>query len=166
MRTQLVQFALIVLLPFASVSSWAVAKSDLRRSFPEGERLLYTRLVVAYRHADLPEVMRLRQSLQSHYPASVHLDNAYYLSGILQFQKNHFGEALKSFDVVTEKLTMSNKRPSALFAKAMTYGRLNLNKQAHDLFSTLLKEYPGSPESQRAWMTLELEKEKAKSIKR
>jgi TolA-binding protein len=127
--------------------------------FPEGERLVYTRLVEAYRRNQLSEVTRQRQILERNYPTSVHLDNAYYLTGMVEFQNNRLGEALKSFDIVKERYAKSNKRPSALFAMAMTYQRLKLAPQAHRVFERIIKEYPGSPESQRAWMQLRLEKE-------
>lgn len=145
-------------------SAWASTPS-LSQQFPEGERLVYTRLIGAYRQNHLTEVLRLRGILAKDYPTSVHLDNAYYLSGLLMYEKGELGEALKAFDVVTDKMKESNKRPSALLAKAMTYKRLNLDAQSKELFATILKEYPGSPESQRAWMNLQLEKVKTKTTK-
>ncbi len=129
-------------------------------AFPEGERLVYTRLVEAFRRAQLDEVVKQRIVLERNYPKSIHLDNAYYLSGMLEFQNNRLGEALKDFDVVRDRYTKSNKRPSALFATAITYQRLNLAPQAQRVFQRVVTEYPGSPESQRAWMHLQIAKQK------
>ncbi len=138
----------------------AATPSPLAQQFPEGERLVYTKLVEAFRHNQLPDVVRQRQILERNYPASVHLDNAYYLTGLLEYQKGHFGEALQSFDVVKNRYVKSNKRPSALFAMAMTYQQLKLVPQAHRVLERILQEYPGSPESQRATMQLKMEKVK------
>lgn len=127
--------------------------------FPEGERLIYGRLVGAYQKGNLLEVIRERQLLAKHFSKSVYLDNAYYLSGVLQFQHNRFGEALRDLDVVTDKFPLSNKRPSALYAMAMTYKKLNLSSNSHRVLRKIMQEYPGSPESKQAWMQLRLEKQ-------
>jgi TolA-binding protein len=126
--------------------------------FPEGERLIYGRVVESYRRNDLTQMLQQRSLLERNYPSSVHLDNAFYLSGMLQFQNSRYGEAVRDFNVVTDKYPKSNKRPSALFAMAMTYERLGLQPQAQRVMGTLIKEYPGSQESQRAWMHLQVEK--------
>lgn len=147
-------------------SAWAATPQKMAQ-FPEGERLVYTRLLEAFHKNQLNEVVRQRQILERNYPLSIHLDNAYYLTGQLQYQNDQLGEAIKSFDVVRDRYSKSNKRPSALFGMATTYQRLGLKPQAYRVFERIMKEYPGSPESQRAWMHLELEKRKGKpSLKR
>ena len=128
-------------------------------AFSEGDRMVYARLVESYRKNELSEVQRQRQILEKNYPQSVHLDNAYYLSGMLEFQKEYLGEAIRSFNVVAKRYPKSNKRPAALFAKAMTYKRLNLGPQAVRALNEVTKEYPGSPESKRAMMQLRMEKQ-------
>jgi TolA-binding protein len=146
------------LLPVLASASIPSKKASF---FPEGERLVYTRLVEAYHHNQIQEVIRQRQTLERNYPLSVHLDNAYYLNGMVELQNNRLGEAIKTFDVVKNRFVKSNKRPSALFAIAATYQKLNLPAQAHRVFQKIMSEYPGSPESQRAWMQLRVEKELA-----
>lgn len=127
-------------------------------AFPEGERLLYTRLVEAFRRNQLAMVQQQRQLLEKNYPHSIHLDNAYYLTGMLEFQNGMYGEAVRDFNKVTDQFPKSNKRPSALFALAATYDRLNLRAQAIRVYQSVIKDYPGSQESQRAWMHLQMEK--------
>jgi TolA-binding protein len=158
-------------LPLTTVSFAAIpapsSSHPAVKAFPEGERLVYSKLVEAFHHNDLATVVRERQILERNYPNSVHLDNAYYLNGMVELQHNRLGEAIKTFDVIKEHYVKSNKRPSALFAIGATYQRLNLPVQAHRVFSQVIKEYPGSPESQRAWMQLRVEKAVAdKSLKR
>lgn len=128
-------------------------------AFPEGERLIYSRLVDAYRRNEFTQVLQQRRLLEKNYPSSIHLDNAYYLSGMLQFQMGRYGEAIRDFNTVTDRFPRSNKRPSALFAMAATYERLGLKLQATRVLESLIKEYPGSQESQRAWMQLKILKQ-------
>jgi TolA-binding protein len=159
MRWSLAFSALV--LTAAGVSVGASVPGKLA-SFPEGERLVYARLVEAFHQNQLGEVIKQRQILERNYPRSVHLDNAYYLNGMVELQNNRLGEALKTFDVVRDRFVKSNKRPSALFASAATYQKLNLPTQAHRVYQRIMTEYPGSPEAQRAWMQLRIEKEIAK----
>lgn len=134
------------------------------QAFPEGDRLVYSRLVQAYRKSDLIEVLKQRNILQKNFPKSVHLDNAFYLSGMLEFQNNRIGESVRSFGVVSNSFRKSNKRAAALFAKGVAYQRLNLQPQAKRVWKSVIQDYPGSPEAQRAWMHLRMAK--VSSIKR
>lgn len=153
-KKQAVIFALAI---FSAGNLFAAVPKKLSL-FPEGERLIYSRLVDSYRRNNLAEVLRQRQLLEKNYPQSIHLDNAYYLGGMLQFQNARYGEAVRDFNVVTDRFPKSNKRSSALFAMAMTYERLGLKPQTRSVLQTLIKEYPGSQESQRAWMHLQMGK--------
>lgn len=154
-----------------SVMRWALAFTSLLLSanagaavpgklaaFPEGERLVYSRIVEAYRHNNYAAIVKQRQLLEHNYPRSVHLDNAYYLSGMLELQNNRIGEALKTFDVVRDHFAKSNKRPAAMFASGAAYQKLNLPVLANRVFQRVITEYPGSPEAQRAWMQLKVTK--------
>jgi TolA-binding protein len=150
-------FALILITGIFHFPAFAAVPKKLN-AFSEGDRMVYTRLVEAYRKNDLAEVQRQRRTLEKNYPQSVHLDNAYYLTGMLEYQNQYLGEAVRSFNTVTDRFPKSNKRPAALFGLAMSYKRLNLHSQALHVFNELAKEYPGSPESQRAWMHIQMEK--------
>lgn len=149
--------ALILLAIFLCLPAFAAVPKKLN-AFTDGDRLIYTRLVEAYRKANLTEVRREKSILEKNYPQSLHLDNAYYLTGMLEYQNQYLGEAVRSFNTVTDRFPKSNKRPAALFGLAMSYKRLNLKPQALRVFNEVTKEYPGSPESQRAWMHIQLEK--------
>lgn len=127
-------------------------------AFEGGERLVYTRVVEAYRKSDLNGVVQNRNLLEKNYPNSVHLDNAYYLTGMLEFQNNRIGEAVRSFGTVRSRFPLSNKRPAALFGLAMSYHKLGLQPIATNIMNEILREYPGSPESQRAWTQLQIDK--------
>ncbi len=154
----------IVITFLTLVTAWPAfaAVEKKLNAFSEGDRLVYTRLVEAYRKNNLDEVAKQRQILEKNYPLSIHLDNAYYLLGMLQFQKEYLGEAVRSFNTVTDRFPMSNKRPAALFGLAMSYKRLGLSPQSYRVLREIRSQYPGSPESKRAWMHLELEKNKTR----
>jgi TolA-binding protein len=85
----------------------------------------------------------------------------------MEYQQDHFGEALRAFDRVVNHYAQSSKRSAALFAMGMTYKKLNLSNQAQAVFKRVMDLYPGSPESQRAWMEIRLtEREKANPSKK
>lgn len=155
--------AVILSLILSSASfAFAATPKKLSQFLPEGERLVYGRLVEAYRRGKLQDVARQRQLLERHYPRSVHLDNAYYLNGMMEFQNGRYGEAVKLFDVVKTRFAKSNKRSSAMFAMGVTYDRLGLRPLATKVWDSVMNEYPGSVESQRAWMHLQADKVKTR----
>lgn len=134
----------------------AAATPSKLNAFTEGERLIYTRVVESFRKNDLAQTVKQRDLLVKNYPKSVHIDNAYYMTGVLNYQQNRFAEAVRDFGIVTEKYPQSNKRAAAMFAKANTYEKLGLKPQSLRLLQQVVKEYPGSQESQRAWMQLKI----------
>ncbi len=148
----------LVIATLIPISGFAAVPKKLSH-FPEGERLIYGRLLDSYRRNQLSKVIEQRNLLERNYPASIHLDNAYFLSGTLLFQNGQYGEAIRDFNIVRERFPKSNKRPSALFGLAMAYDRLGLKELANKVLQQLLKEYPGSQESQRAWMQLRIDKQ-------
>lgn len=143
---------------FVSTSAYAALPPTTTAVLPEGDRLVYTRIVAAYRKNQLEELLKQRQILERNYPTSVHIDNALYLQGMLEFQNARYGEAIHTFNYVTDHYAKSNKRPAALFAKGVAYERLNLKPLAIKVWETVMKDYPGSPESQRAFMHLRMAK--------
>ena len=147
----------VLMLCVSIPASAAVPKKT--NAFKEGERLIYTRLVESYRKNNLAELTRQRKLLERNFPKSVHLDNAYYFAGMLEFQNDRLSEALRNFGHVSDRYPASNKRPAALFGKAMAYKRLGLSPQFSKVLNQIIKQYTGSPESQRAWMHLAMEKQ-------
>jgi outer membrane protein assembly factor BamD (BamD/ComL family) len=130
-------------------SSFA-AKQKISQVFPEGERLLMSKITSSYQKQDLMDVVTQQESLAKNYPGSVYLDQAIYLRGYLELNKGRYAEALRAFSALDQKRPLSPKRPEALFAMAMTYKKLNLPQQADSVLTRLQKSYPGSPESRRA----------------
>lgn len=125
-------------------------------AFPEGEKLVFSKLLSSFRKGDVEDVTKQKKLLEDKYPTSVHLDSAYYLLGALEYQQGHLGEALRAFDKVVNQYTLSSKRSGALFGMGMTYKKLNLFNQAQAVFHRILELYPGSPEAQRASLEIRL----------
>lgn len=125
-------------------------------AFGPGEKVAYAKVIQTYRKERLGETRLAVETLLKFYPRSVYADNALYLLGILQMKKGQTGQAIKSFDQVIREYQKSNKRASAMFAKSVAYKRLNLNKTAVKYLKMVMKNYPGSVESQRAWVELRL----------
>lgn len=95
-------------------------------------------------------------SLKKRFPQSLFLDDAIYLSGLLALENKQYGEALVSLNQVLNKYPNSNRAPAALYAKAVTLKKMSLVDESKQVFSQVLKVYPGSPESFRAKADLSL----------
>ncbi|MAV92393.1 MAG: hypothetical protein CL676_13320 [Bdellovibrionaceae bacterium] len=140
----------IIVVAFLGSSLAFGAKPSLSKVFPEGDQMVFTKLSKSYQKEDLNDVIQQTEILRKKYPRSLYTDQAVYLRGYLSLKKGRFAEALKDFSELESKRPLSVKRREALFAKAMTYKKLNLPKQADSVLSRLQKNYPGSPESRRA----------------
>lgn len=133
-----------------------VKKQKLGHHLPEGEKAIYLRFLDSYRKGQIVEAYRFKDLLLKNYPQSIHADNAVYLTGMLDMQRGRFAEAIKNFGAVQTLYPAGNKVPAALYAKSMTYNKLNMNQLSLQILEEVIKKYPGSPESQRAWMDLRL----------
>ena len=156
----------LLLIGAAGISSHALTP-PMRTSLPDGDKLIYGRLIESFRKQNIADVVAQKSLLEKNYPNSVHMDNALYLSGALQVQNNRIPEGLKDLSKLEKNYPNSLKRPSALFAKALAYKKLNLPNQEQAVLQSLVKKYVGSVESQKAWVELRLINErKTKAIKR
>lgn len=149
-------WALVLAMTTLAAGSARAAIPSKLSAFPEGERMVYARILAAYRANKTNEARHQRDVLERNYPGSIHLAHAYYLSGVLEFQNGHYAEAVKNFGVVTDRFPQSRKRSAALFAKATTYDRLNLRPLALKLWTQITRQYPGSQEAQRSLAQLHL----------
>ncbi|MGE0762015.1 MAG: outer membrane protein assembly factor BamD [Bdellovibrionales bacterium] len=135
-------------------------KQKLGASLPEGEKAIYLRLVEAYRKADVNETYKFRDLMLKNYPKSIYADNALYLAGLLDYQRGRIAEAVQNFGELSRRYPAGNKRPAALYAKSIAYNKLNLPHLSKQILEEITRLYPGSPESQRAWMDLRLKENK------
>lgn len=152
MRKQLVILGFI----FGGVFVDASVPSKLN-AFTEGDRLVYSQIVRAYKKDQRAELSQQLRLLAKNYPQSVHLDNAFYLKAMLDFQQQRWAEAIRSFATVRTKFPNGNKRPAAMLGIAMSYLNLGLKVQANRVFGELIREYPGSSEALRAKVQLKVQ---------
>lgn len=120
------------------------------------EKELYGKSIELFKTKDLTQLRIVLTKLKEKFPESTFIDRVTYLMGLTEMEKNAFVSALKNFETIIQEYPTGKKRVGALFAKAVVYKRLNLKTQSHNVFSQVIKEYPGSPESQRAVMELKL----------
>ena len=159
MIRKLFQQSGLILLGVVGILSYAVS-TPIKSQLPDGDKLIYGRIVEAFRQQKVKDVVDQKNLLQKNYPGSIHMDNALYLSGLLQVQKSRIPEGLKDLSQLEKNYPTSLKRPSALYAKAIAYQKLNLPAQQKSVLEELTKKYSGSVESQKAWVDLRLMKEK------
>lgn len=140
-------FALCFLSTFSSASTPG-------RMFPEGENLIYVRVLEAYRKGNIAELERASNTLIKFFPNSIFADNSYYLAGLLDLEQNRLGGALRHFSELERKYPKGNKRPAAMLGKSAVYERLDLLPQAESVLKSLIQTYPATPEGARAQLEL------------
>lgn len=123
-----------------------------------GEHSLYAAVLNSYWSRDLEKTQRFTTMLLKSYPKSVHIDNALYLLGTLQYSENKLGESLQTFSRIVKEYPNSNKYVSAEMQKAEIYERLNLSETAQEIYYKIQKNYPGSPEANQAKIKIKYSK--------
>lgn len=126
------------------------------KQFPEGEEILYTRVLENYRKGNVEEVQKLANRLIRLFPKSAYCDNALYFTGLTMMEKGEYGPAIKIFDRIEEQYPTGNKRAASIYAKSAIYKKLNLPQLAEMMLQTLVRTYPGTSEALRAQMELKL----------
>ena len=120
------------------------------------EKEVYARVIEGFRARDGASLEAALFTLEKKFPTSIYVDNALYLDAILAMQKKAYSSAIYKLENVIKRYPKGNKRVSALFAKGIIYKKLNLIFQSQHVLTQVVKEYPGSSESQRAVSELKL----------
>jgi hypothetical protein len=95
------------------------------------------------------------QAFQQRFPKSGRINEAHYMAGLLSLSYKNYGRALRSFDAVL-KNPRSPQASKAMFAKAMTYRRMNLGEPSKQLLTQIQARYPKTLEAQRAAVELKI----------
>jgi TolA-binding protein len=122
------------------------------------EKNLYTKLLNSYNQNDSFRFQSYYRSFMKRFGKSPLADDAVYLSGLLSLSAKEYGPALLSFNQILNKYPYSNKTTAAMYAKGVSLKRMNLSAEANQVFSQVIKKYPGSPESLRAKVELRIVK--------
>lgn len=152
--TTILIFCLFVATSSHAAPSKKTETAIAAKSFPEGEEILYTRILESYRKGNAEEMQKLSNRLIKLFPRSVYNDNALYFTGLAFMEQNQFGPAIKIFDRIEEQYPLGNKRASAIYAKSVIYKKLNLPQLSQMMLQSLVKTYPATTEGLRAKLEL------------
>lgn len=97
------------------------------------------------------------QAMQKNFPKSARLNDAHYMAGLLAISNKNYGPALKAFDQILKTAPNGPSAPKAMFAKAITYKRMNLPEPSRGLLRLVQTRYPKSLEAQRAGLELKIQ---------
>ena len=122
------------------------------------EQKIYEELVQAFERNDELSFQSRFQAMMMDHAKSVYADEVLYLAGMMAFSNKLYGRALKYFNQVLTEYPRSNRSRAALYAKAATYRKMNLQTQSTSVFEQVQKRFPGSPEAHRAALDLKVEK--------
>lgn len=100
------------------------------------------------------------QALQQRFPKSHRLNEAHYMAGLLALANKNYGRAVKAFDLILKRSPKSKEAPQALFAKAITFKRMNLPETSQALLKQVQARYPKSIEAQRAAFELKIQEKR------
>ena len=117
---------------------------------------LYAQIVGAYESRDELSFKSRMQSFIHRFPQSPYADNVLYLAGMMAVNNMNFPEAIRFFSRVEKEYPTSDKVTAAVFAKGMTYKKMNLEGFAKQILSQVKSKFPGSPESFRAEVELKM----------
>ena len=127
----------------------SVTPSSFKPSANMTDKQLYSELVGSYdRNNELAFFSRFQAFNQS-FPKSPLAPDAVYLAGLMSLSNKNYGPALKYFNQVLKTYPTSSKGASALFAKGVTFKKMNLLPESQKVLRAVQKKYPGSPEALR-----------------
>ncbi len=102
------------------------------------------------------DLVPLATAFVRRFPKSNLIDDVTYIVGLGAFENRDYGRALRSWNMVISDFPQSKKRVSALLAKAVLLKRIDMNAESKKTFLDLVKQYPQSPEAERAQIELRL----------
>lgn len=121
-----------------------------------GEHFLYSKILETYRKRKSGELNKSLRIFLKTYPDSVFADNGLYLAGLLALESHEDRRAATYMDRLLREYPKGNKAVSALFAKGILEKRNKNYSKAKDLFESVQRLYPGSPEAKRVSVELKL----------
>lgn len=119
------------------------------------EEQAFAKVKAAY-EAKSKDLIALATGFVRRFPKSSLIDDVTYLVGLAAFESRDYGRALRSWNMVISDFPQSQKRVSALLAKAVLLKKIDMNTESKKTFLDLVKQYPQSPEAERAQIELRL----------
>jgi TolA-binding protein len=121
---------------------------DLANKMPEGQ--LYAEILDRYEAHDLIGLESRSKVFLGKFTNSERRDDVMYMQGLMELGERNYGVALTQFNKILRDHPEGRKAPSALFAKGITFERMNLKREAKQALAKVIDLFPGSPEALRA----------------
>lgn len=127
------------------------------------EDKLYSEIVKASQVAEGDALAAAVPIYLRRFPKSIYAGDVAYRAGMYEIGQKRLAEAIQSLNVVINEYPLSDRRKDALFAKAKAYQHMNLRQQAMAAFELVGSQYPGSAESKKAAIEIEILKSEGSS---
>lgn len=131
------------------------ASTDENR-FPEDDRKAYELMLSAYQKQNIQLLSSLHSKFVKTFPQSPLRDNATFLVAQLYMEKGMWKQAAGPINKILKSNAVSERWPSAIYSKGLIYKNIGMQSKAQQQWQILLKRFPGSKESQKAWIALRL----------
>ncbi len=126
----------------------AGSTDSLANKMPEGQ--LFAEIVDRYEARDLWGFESRAKVFLGKFANSDRRDEVMYMKGLMELGERNYGVALAQFNKILRDHPNGRKAPSALFAKGVTFERMNLKREAKQALAKVVNLFPGSPEAGRA----------------
>jgi TolA-binding protein len=121
---------------------------------PEGQ--LFAEIVDRYEARDQWGFEARAKAFMSKFTNSDRRDEVVYFKGLMELGEKNYGLALTQFNRILRDHPNGKKAPSAMFAKGVTYKRMNLLHESKQALADVTRFFPGSPEAMRAKVELKI----------
>jgi TolA-binding protein len=140
----------------SGASSMQAPGSILEPSDNKAEGQLYAEIVDRYQANDRMGFSMRAKNYLGRFQEGDRRDQVCYMAGVMALADHQYGEALQQFNRILRDHPEGRQAPGAMFAKGITFQRMNLAPAARETLQAILTQFPGSPEAERAKMELKL----------
>lgn len=120
------------------------------------EQQLFAEIVDRFDSSDLIGFELRRKTFMSQFSKSALVPEVLYMKGLTGIESKEYGMALAQFNKILKDYKNHPRASSSLYAKAMTYKKMNLMEKTKRMLEQLRQEYSASPEAERAQSELML----------
>lgn len=124
--------------------------------FPDQDRKAYELLLKSYQKQNVEQLQSFVDTFDSKFSSSPLRDNAKLMLAQLYMEKKMWSSALKPLNEILKHHVTSERWPAALYHKGLVYQQAGRVQHSKRIWTLLMKRFPGSQESQKAWIALRL----------
>jgi TolA-binding protein len=122
----------------------------------DGQYAAYQAAQAAYRGGFLGEAKRLAKAFVQNYPSSKLADAAFYLIGWVDFQQDHYEEAIKEFRHLLDLYPTGDMAVRALYTTADAQFNLGNVDEAMDTYRAVMHRFPSHPLAAEAAKSMQI----------